>query len=263
MSSSGLAVAIIIFMVKLCTTLAGDSVIVYNRTSAEDQLGNHSCILSNNSAVNANGDLSSQFGIVCSSEVQSHTVKWYDPNDMIIHGNPYNASIFSGVPPSSLSQRSERELKRSRKLSQSDSNLQGIYTCKITDQNDIIQYRLYLGLYIENTVLSEVHLQAKVDTNGSEPTLILNCSSTGQPVTNVNWYFNDVLIGTRGIQEQLIPDKINTVYNSLLLITKDNVTKENGQYRCQLNTSITSTNTSSNFIIGIIKPLNLVEIYYY
>ena len=142
------------------------------------------------------------------------------------------------------------ELQRSGNFLTDDN---GVYVCQVTGEGS-----LFIGIYRHPQSLGELNLDIRAEygeEGGESPRLVLNCSSAGLPATTVSWFFeNEEINGTVGDFSQLIPDRINTVYNSLLAIEKedlrDNSLLQNGQYMCVVQANLTSANASMDFSIG-------------
>ena len=85
----------------------------------------------------------------------------------------------------------DQDIRRSSNFRSQDD---GVYTCNVTDQDGNSQY-LYVGVYqtisLEFTMVNLNINSCFEDSIGA--ILVLNCSSSALPATNVRWYFNDQL----------------------------------------------------------------------
>ncbi len=127
----------------------------------------------------------------------------------------------------------------------------GVYECLVSNGSTTTHQSLFVGIYREQEHLRDVNL----DVTARDARLVLNCSSAGLPATTVNWFFRDrQLNSTVGDFTQLIPDRMDTVYHSLLTLRKDelqsNSLLQNGEYQCQVHANLTSLNASAIFTIG-------------
>ena len=134
----------------------------------------------------------------------------------------------------------------------------GIYTCVINGSDSI--QTLFIGIY-ENYPSLTAFLS--VNTLPEPSRLLLNCSSSGLPATTVRWFFGDQLI-TIGEQVQFVANRRETVYHSLLSITRHELISgeliRNGQYRCEVNSeedTAASVNASADITkLGFFENLN-------
>ena len=218
---------------------------LYRRSSTNDY--NDSCVLRNNSAADGDVDLNTTYGIACNRPSLSHTVTWYNPSGIKVGERRDLHFVFF-----KRENDGDQDIRRSSNFRGQD---EGVYTCNVTDQDGNSQY-LYVGVYrIRSPTFTMVNLKINScfeDSIGA--ILVLNCSSSALPATNVRWYFNDQLTSV-GEQVQHIPNGRTTTYNSLLRIRGHELTGdmlEVGQYRCLLESGNTSVNVTQ--MLRISKP---------
>lgn len=209
-------------------------IFLYNRTGIYD---GDSCILSNNSAAVGDVDLDSRYGIACHKPSSLHIATWYYPT-----GNRASQERNNYIFSSTLLNGDE-EIRRTTNFNRQS---EGVYACVITDEDGINEF-LYIGVYQTiRSQFSNVNLGISSFQDSTGAYLLLSCLSTGLPATRVSWYFNDEPI-TVGDQVQLIPNRINTVYQSLLRIRSDELPEhmlEPGVCRCMVEAETSSANAT-------------------